>query len=438
MALSRTTTRLIALAAVVLLAVGATWFVLRGNDVRTVTAHFTRAVGVYPGSDVRVLGVQVGTITDVVPEGGTVRVEMEYDADRPVPADAVAVIVPPSLVSDRYVQLAPVYRGGARLADGADIPVARTASPVELDDIYQSLNDLTVALGPDGANANGALRDLLEVGAANLEGNGAPINQSIGDLSDAVNTLEAGRADLFGSVQNLQQFVTALAQSDQQVRAFNANLASVAQQLAGERTALAAALTNLASALDQVNGFVRANRSLLESNLNGLAQVTGTLVAQREALAEFLDVAPTALSNLANVYNARSGTLDTRNNFNQLGDPAYVCALLMSLPLSQSIAPVISECQQAARFSPSFAATLGQVLRSLGVPLAAGVPAQSGTGQPPAPGPPPGSPGTGLPTIPGAPDRPAGGLPTIPGVTGPDSVTGSLTDAIGGLLGGGR
>ena len=51
-----------------------------GNDKRTVTAHFSRAVSVFPGSEVRILGVPVGTVTAVVPEGATVRVEMEYDS----------------------------------------------------------------------------------------------------------------------------------------------------------------------------------------------------------------------------------------------------------------------------------------------------------------------------------------------------------------------
>lgn len=39
-----------------------------------VTAYFPRTVGIYPGSDVRVLGVRVGEVTRIVPEGGRVRV----------------------------------------------------------------------------------------------------------------------------------------------------------------------------------------------------------------------------------------------------------------------------------------------------------------------------------------------------------------------------
>ncbi|NGZ99887.1 MCE family protein [Nocardioides sp. W3-2-3] len=73
-------------------------------EMRTVTAHFPRAVSVYAGSDVRVLGVNVGKVTAVIPEGNSVRVEMEYDAAYKIPADAKAVIVTPTLVADRFVQ----------------------------------------------------------------------------------------------------------------------------------------------------------------------------------------------------------------------------------------------------------------------------------------------------------------------------------------------
>ncbi|MFD1052440.1 helix-turn-helix domain-containing protein, partial [Kibdelosporangium lantanae] len=66
----------------------------------------------------------------------------------------------PSLVSDRYVQLTPAYTGGAEMASGT--VVKKTASPVELDDLYASVNKLTTQLGPNGANKNGSVSQLLD------------------------------------------------------------------------------------------------------------------------------------------------------------------------------------------------------------------------------------------------------------------------------------
>ena len=236
------------------------------------------------------------------------------------------------MVSDRYVQLTPVYKGGPTLADGADIPLEQTATPVELDRIFSSLNDLNVALGPEGANKDGALSRLLKVGADNLDGQGADINATFHDFSTAVGTLSDGKDDLFGTVRNLQVFTTALAQNDQQVRSFNQSLASVADQLAGERQELSAALQQPRPwRWARSPASFRDNRRNLSANIQGLAEVTDVLVTQRAALAEVLEAGPVALSNLQLAYNPRSGTLDTRNNAQAPDFGQVLCSVLTAI-----------------------------------------------------------------------------------------------------------
>jgi virulence factor Mce-like protein len=288
--------------------------VLGGNETKTLTAMFERTVGVYEQSDVRVLGVKIGSVTDIEPEGDKVRVDMEYDAKYDIPADAKALVVAPSIVSDRYIQLTPTYTGGPVLAEGSTLGLDRTDVPLELDEVYASLDELNVALGPNGANKDGALSDLLKVSAQNLEGNGELLGSTLEDFSQAVDTLAGQRDDLFGTVRNLQDFTTTIAGSDETVRAFNRDLAAVADQLAGEREDLATAVRQLSVALGDVATFVQENREGLRVNVDNLADVTGALIENQAALEEFIDVAPTALSNLQLAYNPSTGTLDTRDN----------------------------------------------------------------------------------------------------------------------------
>ncbi|MEH0985752.1 MCE family protein [Micromonospora sp. CPCC 205556] len=383
--------RPLAAATVLLVAVAAGVVVLRdGTPPRQVVAHFTRAVGVYPGSDVRVLGVRVGEVVAVTPRGRTVEVRMRYEHDLDVPADAQALIVPPSVVSDRYVQLTPAYAGGATLADGAEIPVERTAGPMEIDDVYRALDEFNRALGPEGANRDGALSNLVATGRANLEGNGQNLHDTLDGLSRALSTLSEGRQDLFGTVTNLQRFTTTLARSDRQVRDFNRQLADVAEQLAGQRDELAAALRNLATALDEVTGFVRQNRAALTGNVAALTEITAVLVRQQQAVIEILDVAPLAVSNLHLAYNPRSGTLDTRNNATGPYDPAaFACSLLVD--------------QLPAKEVPAKCLALAQTLHERGLPLTEQLkkllklpPGAPGIGGSP-PGPPISSPGAPIP-----------------------------------------
>ncbi len=411
--------RLLGAAIVVLIVVAAVLILpqLRRPQVH-VTAHFSHAVGIYQGSEVRVLGVAIGRITKVTPQGRTVRVDMEFDRKYPVPADASAVVVPPSVVSDRYVQLAPVYRGGAKLTDGADIPVERTATPAELDDIYRNVNDLNVALGPQGANANGALSRLLQVGAANLGGEGQQVHATVHDFSLAVQTLRDNRGDLFGTVRNLQQFTTSLARNDQQVRTFNTNLAAVSTQLAGEKAELAAALRNLSIALAVIAKFVKDNKADLTSNVAGLAEITGVLVQQKAALTTFLDQAPVALGNLHLAYNPSAGTLDTRDNplALGLGLDRVLCQLLSKDPaVLQSLKLPRINC---ASLTPAALVALIQQVRDSagGATLPVQVPLLRGT----------------LPPAPGAPGSPPGGA-TGPTGSSPQPAA-TLDKTLGGIL----
>ena len=301
---------------------------LRGGS-RTVTASFTRTVGIYPGSDVRILGVKVGEIEQVVPQGRTVKVTMTYSTEYKVPVDVKAIVVPPSLVSDRYIQLAPVYKGGRELPDNAELSKDRTVIPVELDEVYSSLDELGRALGPEGANSTGELSRLLKTGRKNLEGNGEQLGKTLADFSQALDTLATGRKDLFGSISNLQKFTKVLADSDREVRRFNSKLASVSKQLADERQELSSALKNLAIALGQVTKFVKDNREELVKNVDALTDVTSALVKQRSALIDIVDFAPVGATNLSLSYNPRSGTIDARDNLMGPYDPAsFVCSLM--------------------------------------------------------------------------------------------------------------
>lgn len=375
--------RISALVVVLAVVAGVIAFVLTGPSSKSVKADFTAAVGIYPGSDVRMLGVAVGRITKVTPRGSYVEIDMQVNNAYKVPDNAIAVIVPPSVVSDRYVQLAPMYTGGPQLANGATIPLTRTAAPVELDQIYKALNQLNVALGPNGANKNGALSNLVNVSAANLSGNGAALGQTIGNLSKAISTLANGREDLFGTVSNLQQFTLTLQQSDAQVRHVNDQLAAVAGQLADERASLAAALKNLTNALTSVAAFLQQNQSIFANDVAGLKAVTGVLANRQGALNEILAVAPVTLSNLTHTYNPSSGTLDTRSNMSSLFDPYSICTVLQN-------SGQINIAQVTTRLAYICKAVLASGPPTATVP---GIP----SGQPP--------------------------LPTIPGVTAPAAAT---------------
>ncbi|MFB9834711.1 MCE family protein [Actinoallomurus acaciae] len=321
-----------ALLLVVIVAASLVAILWPGGPQTHVTAYFERATGVYPGTEVRVLGVKVGKVTKVTPKGNMVEVKMTYDAKRKVPATAQAVIIVPSLVADRYIQFTPVYRGGAALKDGATLSLSSTAVPVELDDANQAVNELTKALGPQGANANGSLSRLLKSSAETLDGQGENFKQTLQDLSDVSRILSDNRGNATQTVQNLAKITQAMAASDRQIRSFSQNLASVSSTLNGEKAELRAAISSLSVALREVAGFVKQNKTEIAANVQGLAQITGVLVKEKAALQQFLDKAPVAAANANNVYDPQDGTLHARLNLQQSQNIAmWLCSLAYSL-----------------------------------------------------------------------------------------------------------
>jgi phospholipid/cholesterol/gamma-HCH transport system substrate-binding protein len=319
-------------------------FMPRGG--KHITAYFSSAVGLYVGSTVRVLGIPIGTVDEVTPVGTQVRAEMSLDSAQPIPADASAVVVAPSLVSDRFVQLSPVYTTGEKMKADAVIPVERTVTPVELDDLYKSLNQLSTALGPNGANSQGEFSRLLDVMAANTKGNGALIGDTIKQFADASRALAESKNQLFGTVQGLQEFTTMLARNDKSVVDFTTQLRDVSASLAAERGDLGGALSELATALDQVRGFIQDNRAALKSNVDKLTGITRILVDQRASLAEALDTAPNAVINLTTAINPATGALEGRGDLDYyLGSPGSMVACNTTPPTGpvKSLSP---NCQE--------------------------------------------------------------------------------------------
>src|SRR5690606_7730442 len=255
--------------------------VLSDGPGRRITAYFATTIGVYPGSDVRVLGVRVGSVDSIEPLGTRVKVDMTVDEDVDVPAGAYAVVVAPNLVSDRYVQLAPAYSGGPKMPPGAAIDVSRTATPLELDQLYTAVRTFANDLGPEGVNARGALSDVISVGAANLGGNGKLLNTTIADLGKLSQTLADSSGDLYATVANLNKFSEMLKNNDAQIRLVENQFAEVSGFLSADREELGAALESLARALGEVKQFIAENRKELTDNVDRLTRITKILVEQR-------------------------------------------------------------------------------------------------------------------------------------------------------------
>ncbi len=319
----------VALVAVLAVGLYALW---PGRGTYKVIGLFSTAVGLYPGDDVRVVGVPVGTIDSIEPRAGDVKITMSVDDDVKLPADAHAIIVSPNLVAARFVQLTPAYDaggpdgGGPVLADGATIGLDSTGVPVEWDEVKDELTKLSQTLGPGEDGLQGPLSEFVDQAATTFDGNGDSFRDALRELSQTAGRLGDSRTDLFGTVRNLQVLVNALSQSNEQIVQFSSHVASVSQVLAESSMGLDDTLGTLNTALGDVRGFLDENNETLIGTVDKLTEFTTLLSNQSEDIEQVLHITPNGLVNFYNIYNPAQGTLAGLLSLPNFANPVqFIC-----------------------------------------------------------------------------------------------------------------
>ncbi|MGV0836556.1 MCE family protein [Mycolicibacterium thermoresistibile] len=293
-----TRTRLTTALIVAVLLGAAGWYVFAGTDrATTVHAEFSYVNGIYPGSRVTVLGVPVGQVAAVEPQGTTVRVTMTMPGDVELPADAHAYVLSPALISDRSVDLGPAYPGhGPTLGDGQVIPLERSHAPITFDSMLGSLTTLTEALGPE----HGDLGQVLHHSAGQWRGQGSEFNEAVRNLSSATGVLGARADDIGAVVDNLTTLMDAFDQRQVSLTQMVQQLGDLGTEWAAGETDIREPLEDLRTVLDEVGAFLAAHgddAGAISDNLNAIGDV---LTTRQAGLAEFMDLVPLMMQNMSN------------------------------------------------------------------------------------------------------------------------------------------
>ena len=326
-----------------------------------VTGYFASAAGLYPGDEVRIVGVPVGTIESISPQAESVKITMRVKDSVKVPADARAVIMSPNLVAARFIQLTPAYSQGPAMKDGGSIELGRTAVPVEWDDVKTELTRLSQQLGPAAGQVQGPLSEFVNQAADTFDGNGDSFRSALRELSQTAGRLGDSSPDLFGTVKNLQILVDALSKSNEQIVQFSGHLSSVSQVLADSSVGLNDTLGSLNQALSDVRGFLDQNNEVLIGSLERLTDFTSILTNQTDDVEQILHVLPNAMANFYNIYNPAQGTANGLLGLPEFANPVqFICGAFEAAGMPdydkraeicrQRIAPVLKRL--AVNFPP--------------------------------------------------------------------------------------
>ncbi|MCU1498284.1 MAG: MCE-family protein Mce1D [Acidimicrobiales bacterium] len=275
-----------------------------------VSADFTRGTGLYPGSPVRMLGIDVGRVTKVENADGLVHVEMRLDEGAKVPADASATIVPLTLLGERYVQVGPAYTSGPTLADGDRIPRSRTSVPAEIDELLRGLQDFIGAIDPDKASS--VVTNLAEV----LEGQGKTLNDLISNAAGTLDLLADKGDELRSIITSLGDLSATLRGRTDSIESLIRNYDLVTQVLIDNKGDLDATVTQLDRATTELTSLLVEHEKPLKADVEVLAQTGATLSANSENLTDTVDATVDLFAAAERAYDSDTHALALNNQLN--------------------------------------------------------------------------------------------------------------------------
>jgi phospholipid/cholesterol/gamma-HCH transport system substrate-binding protein len=259
--------------------------ILGGGSSYTLNADFESASGLVNGDNVLIGPAAVGTINSIsLTENGQARVQMSLRGGvGPMHQGTVARIFEDSLsgIASKYVALEPGPRQGPEIPDGGVITTTHTYSEVNIDQIFDTFDPLTLA----------GLRGLIRGEAASLEGRGVEANQALKYLAPGLQTTSQLTAELTRDQPTFDQLVvqgadalSALASRSQQLSQLIANTSTATGAIASQSQALQAALGLLPSTLRRATTTFAGLRTTLDA-LDPLVAASKPAVRQ---LPEFL------------------------------------------------------------------------------------------------------------------------------------------------------
>ena len=240
----------------------------RGSSGYEVTATFDNAGQLVKGNQVLVGGRAIGSITDIeLTDDARAKVTMELSEFSPLPAGTKATIRANSLsgIANRYIalDLGPdrLADNGRTIEDGGTIRADNTTAPVDLDQLFNTLDDPT----------RKALQQFVQGSAAQIDGKSEEASESLRYLNPALSTTSQLVNEIISDKVTFQRFVTdtsrvvnAVAERREDLSGLVGNANATARAIGDENQALARSLDVLPDTLRNANTTFVNLRSTLD------------------------------------------------------------------------------------------------------------------------------------------------------------------------------
>ncbi|MDQ1617295.1 MAG: phospholipid/cholesterol/gamma-HCH transport system substrate-binding protein [Actinomycetota bacterium] len=306
----------------------------RFGGTTTYNALFTDVTGLQKGDDVRVAGVQVGSIKSIqVKDGHLAEVAFSVDDSRPLAVSTQAQIRYRNLVGQRYLELSEGAGSSAPLPAGGVLPLRQTQEALDLTVLFNGFKPLFAALNPHDVNAFA-----FEI-VKTLQGEGGDVNSLLAHTASLTSTIADRDVVVGRTISNLNTVLATVDRRDAALSDLIVQLQRFVSGLAADRNAIGASLTNISGLAQSTAGLLREARPSIKTDISALGRVTGTLADHRKIVSAVLQQLPTKLNRIT-----RTATYGSWFNF-------YLCDFEGRIVLSNTVAYTPDYHSSAARCS---------------------------------------------------------------------------------------
>jgi phospholipid/cholesterol/gamma-HCH transport system substrate-binding protein len=347
-----TPARIAAVAGIAVAAVLVGFLMLAGGDKYTVKATFQTAGQLVKGNEVQVGGKPIGKVTSIeLTDDGQAEVELEVDSEfEPLHDGTRAMVRVGSLsgIAGRYVSLTPGPNDGSEIDDGGRIDVDDTTTPVDLDQLFNTLDKDT----------RKGLQQIIQGGAAQYGGRVEEASEAAKYFSPALSTSSQLTRELTRDDKRLEDFIVdtatvvgAIAERRDDLADLVTNANTTARAIGDENVALGRALGLLPPTLRKANTtFVNLRAALgdLDTLVAESKPATKDLAPFFRALRPLVEDAEPTIADLRFLIRKRGPNNDlielTRkqprlNKLASVAFPRSIGALRKSQPVIEYIRP---------------------------------------------------------------------------------------------------
>ncbi|GED96713.1 MCE family protein [Gordonia crocea] len=266
------------------------------GDKHDFTAVITDVSGLYPGSDVRMSGVQIGKVVDIKLDGTVAKVKFDVTTDRTIYDNTRVAVRYQNLVGQRYLELLRAEKDGAPLPPDSTIPVQLTVPSFDVSRLFNGLQPLFTTLDPAAFNTLG--QNLLRV----IQGDGSGIGPALRDvraLADLATDRQKVVSILIANLAIVSQEIggksAQVGKFVQQLNTIVGNLANRADGIIASSLTANETLTRGADLLDQL-------QEAYDDSYDPLHQFLHRIFPPTALIAQALELLPSLISGFNNSF----------------------------------------------------------------------------------------------------------------------------------------